>query len=279
MTQEEQEDLTRQAMERAQKPRTAEPAEPTPETKVSQAEVAEPKKPKTPKEPKIKAQNKLQDNQRKLGERVVTLKAWAGKTKKKFKKEFEFAESMEDVDLKKIIEILVYDQIEEDYQLAETELQYLLSELKEMSIGKDIECDSACKQCGTTNKLQTTTDVGVFVCDTLPAKHKEWNFKNIKRTEFTKAKNAIMNADDFDGLSTEADIELACKITKEDKTPAQMIDTIDDTPLKELTEMMDEYVKHLATFEIKVEKTCTSCQNEVMFDVDIITGIFETMAK
>ena len=275
MTQEEQEDLTRQAMERAQKPRATEP---TQTTQVEQPKVAEPKKPKTPKEIKPKL-SKLQDNQRKLDDRVVTLNPWAGKTKKKFKKEFEFAESMDDVNLQKIIEILVYDQIEEDYQLTEMELQYLLVELKTMSIGKDIECDSSCPECGAKNKILTTTDIGIFVPGNLPAKFKKWNFKNVKRTEFIKAKNAIMNADDFDGLSTEADIELACKITKEDKTPKQMIDTIDDTPLKDLTEMMDEYVKNLAAFDLKIEQTCTSCQSEALFGVDVITGIFETLAK
>ena len=229
------------------------------------------KKPQEPKDTK---------NQRKLGNRIVTLKPWSGKTKKKFKKEFEFAESMEDVDLKKIIEILVYDQIEEDYQLTEMELQFLLAELKETSIGNEIDCDSECPSCSAVNKISTSTkDSITFEMDTMPAEFNEWKFKNVTRAEFKKLKKEITESENFDGLSTEADIELACKISKNKKTPVEMIEILDETPLKELTEMMDEYVKHLAFFDIKISKKCIGCQDENLFDVDIITGIFETMAK
>ena len=271
MTQQEQEELTRQAMERAQKT-TPIQEKVTKNQKVPKTPAA--KVAKTPKEPK------LLPTQRKLGDRIVTLQSWAGKTKKKFKKEFEFVDSPEDIDLPKIIEILVYDQIQEDYQLTELELQYLLTELKELSLGSEIECQSPCKSCGNHNKITSTTKEAVhFKADTLPAKFKDWNFKNITRSEFLSIKNEIMDSNDYDGLTSETDIELACKITKGKRTPNEMIELIDETPLMELNEMMEAYVSNMAEFSITKEHKCQKCGVTSKFDIDIITGIFETLAK
>ena len=271
MTQEEQELLTQKAMENAKKARPQ-------DTQKEKVEVAT--TPAKTTDLKIKPQPaKLQDNQRKLGSRTVTLTPWAGKTKKKFKKEFQFADSMEDVDLQKIVEILVYDHIKEDHQLTDLELQYLLAELKEMSIGGEIECESDCPNCGSTNTIEASTKDAIFKSDTLPAEYKNFTFKNIKRSTFTNIKNSIMNSKTFDGLSSESDIEIACKISIDNKTPAEMLIVLDNTPLKELTLLMNNYVDNLAFFELTQEKVCSSCQDKVSFDVDIITGIFEILAK
>jgi len=276
MTQEEQEKLTQQAMENAKKARPDVKQKevttvPTPPTVPTPVKLTEPKtKPQT---------KKLLDNQRKLGDRIVTLSPWAGKTKKKFKKEFQYAESMADVDLQKIVEILVYDQIEEDYQLTELELQYLLAELKEMSIGDKVECESNCPSCGVTNSIEASTKDLVFKPDTLPAEYKNFKFKNIKRSTFTNIKNNIMNSKTFDGLSSEADIEIACKISIDNKSPNEMLTIFDDTPLNELSLLMDKYVEHLAFFELTKDKVCSGCRTKVSFDVDMVTGIFEILAK
>jgi len=279
MTQEEQEKLTQQAMENAKK------ARPTPETQekdVKQKEVVmtvptvpTPVKPST--EPKIK---KLLDNQRKLGDRIVTLSPWAGKTKKKFKKEFQYAEDMNDIDLQKIVEILVYDHIKEDYQLTEYELQYLLSELKEMSIGGDIDCEVSCKNCNSKNKIKSTIKkAGKFTPDTLPAEYNGWSFTNIKRSEFIKAKYDITSLPTFDDLSSDLDIEVACKVSKDNKSAKEMLDLIDETPIKELSEVMDKYVDHLASYTLTEDKVCSGCGMKTSFDLDIITGIFKILAK
>jgi len=275
MTPQEQERLTKLAMENAKKPvkteRQKQPLQPVMANQPVETPKNQPTKPK---------KEQLKSNQRQLGQRVVTLQPWNGKTKKKFKKEFELVTTPEDVDLLGIIDILVSNQIKEDYLLTDLEMQYLLGELKKISLGDDFENKSTCPNCGEMNKFKTSvTKNAIYTPDTLPAKYEEWEFVNVTKTAFQKVKDEIMESDDYDGLTTSKDIEMLVKIKKDKLTPQEIMKLLDDTPIKKIENLIDAFESHLAKYTLKETRKCKKCQKEVDFDLDVVTGIFEVLAK
>jgi len=222
----------------------------------------------------------LAKNELQLGSRVITISPWTGKTKKRFKKEFEFATEMSDVDFTKILDILVYDHFKEDFLLTDKELQYVLGQLKIISISDEATFEATCPSCNAANKITTGISENVqFNGDTLPAKHNGFEFLNISKTEFDKLATDILESDDYDGLTTIQDLEVAAKIQFKGSTPKETINILDELSIKDIKDVMSIFGSHLAVYDLSVDRTCTGCQTEQNFEVEIITGIFETLAE
>jgi hypothetical protein len=225
----------------------------------------------------------LKSNQVKLGEnKIITLKPWNGKTKKKIKKVFEYVQNPEDIEFKKVIDILIYDHIEEDVYCNEGEHQYLLALLRDMSISGNIETVSECPICNFENHIKARNEEFIHYKENeLPKDYKNGiRFIDIPNKQvLEKTIDEIINAEDYDGLTSESDIEIALHIEIQDKTPLEVIDFLDDLTVKETDEILDALGEALPGCELSLERKCKNCQDEVVFDIDIMKDIFESLLK
>jgi hypothetical protein len=213
--------------------------------------------------------------------KIVTLKPWNGKTKKKFRKIFQNVDNPENIDPAAIIQTLLYEYIDEDVYLNDGEQQYLLSKLKDISLSPVIEGEFECPVCTTPNHIKTVSDkVVIYKENTLPGKYNEIEFVDIPNKKALEDNiDDIMNGDEYDGITAEVDIESAMHIKIGDKSVQQVIDYLDELPLSETEELFKELQKYLPECKIQHEKTCVSCKQKVNFELDISQGIFETLMK
>jgi hypothetical protein len=240
-------------------------------------------KKETPKEqPKI-----FKGKEVKLGEnKVVHISPWTGKTKKKFRKLFEFVESYEDIDFPALIKTLIYDYLDkserENIYLNDGEQQYLLVKIKEISIDNKIEGEFNCPACESANKIKTVTEKAVkYKLNELPKKYNdEIEFVDIPGLKFfEEITNEIITADDYDGITTKPDIEVACHIKVKDKTVKDVIEYLDEMPLNETKDLMEEFHKTMPKCDVTIRKECDVCKKTVDFDLDVTQGIFEELMR
>ena len=223
---------------------------------------------------------KLNPDQLQLGpDRIVTLSPWNGKTKKKFKKLFEFVEDPSDIDLKRVMEVLIYDHVKEDFLLSDAEQQYILTILKEISISNNIEFTSICPGCEQENKLTCTTKETIYTDNMLPQVYKEISFINPGLEETKQVIKEFMDDDDYDGLTNETDIETASRIKIKDLKTKQVIEYLDNLAIKDVQDIMNKLDSYLPTIEQKFTTECKKCQTEQTFEIDMITGLFEDLLK
>jgi hypothetical protein len=232
---------------------------------------------------KIKAKGK--EKEIVLGKnKKVHIKPWTGKTKKKFRKLFENVASIEDVDFVAVINTLLYDYINEkdDIYLNEGEQQYLLAELKRVSIDDKIHGDFECPECMAENTIKTTLDkCMVYSENKLPVKYNSnITLVDIKdRKVFDTAVEEFQNDDEYDGITTEADIEKAMHIKVKNMNIFEVIDYLDELPLKESGDLFIALEDSLPKTIFTHRKVCSNCSKEVDFEIDITQGIFEVLAR
>ena len=238
-----------------------------------------PKEVKETENPKA-AEIKLLKNQVDLGGRIATLVPWNGKTKKKFKKVFEFIEDPRDVDFKKLMKVLVIDQVKEDISLADAEIQYIMAELYDISISGDVSVETDCPSCGNPTKITSTIAKDMkFEKNQLPKKHKDIMFENVPYSTVIKNVRDIMEDDNYDGITTEADIETATRIKIPGKNIKQTINYLDELSIKEIEELMKSYEAALPKFTLEHTQKCRDCDVDQEFEVELITNLFELLMK
>jgi len=162
------------------------------------------------------------------------------------------------------------------------EQQFLLGEIKRISLGDDIETVEECPECLTENTIKTKLDVCmVYKKNELPSKYNdEIELVDIPNKEFlNKTIQDIKESDDYDGITTDADIESALHFKIQGKNTKQVIDYLDNLPLKDVENLISALEAKLPNTEFKYKKTCKGCNKKVEFNVDITQGIFETLAK
>lgn len=218
----------------------------------------------------------------KLGKnKEVNFKPWTGKTKKKFTKLFTGVTDLNDVDLNQVVKVLILDNLsEDDIYLSEAEQQYIMALLRRESIDDKFEFEDYCEHCTALQKIKTTiTESGKYVKNNFPVEIDSIIFKDIKsQKELDKITKDILEADDYDGLTTKRDIETAlCIDFKENLNVLQTLDRIDDLDLKTLTKVLDDFRDSSSSIETSVTKECTECNKESKFTTSEIPGLYETL--
>ena len=211
----------------------------------------------------------------------VTIKPWTGKTKKKMRKIFEFVEDPRDLDLVRIIDTLVYDQVQEDLYLNEGEHQYLIALLKKISISNNVETVSECPECGRENKIHSTIDEIInYRENNLPGEYNEYKFIDIPNREtLQEAISVVTESEDYDGYTSPEDIEVALHIQIGDKDIKDVIEYLDDLPVDQATDVFEHLGELLPECKLELTKNCSHCLKEVTFPVDIMQDIFQTLLK
>jgi hypothetical protein len=225
---------------------------------------------------------KLQLNQFDLGSKVVTIKPWNGKTKKKMRKIFENVENPEDIDFFEVIKTLIYDYIKEDVFLNEGDIQFLLAKIRNISISEDVNMKLPCPNCGEQNKITGKTDSFIeYKKNELPKTYNDdIEFVEIESLEFFEdIKNDILNSEDYDGITTQADIEIALHIKMKDKGVKEVIDYLDELAIKESAQIIESLRDSISECKIQTEKECKSCRNKAVFNIDLTESIFTDLLK
>ena len=223
------------------------------------------------------------NNQIKLGKnKIVTIKPWTGKTKKKIRKFFEGVENPEDIDFIAVIKTLLYDYIKEDVYLNEGEQQYLLMKIREISIDTGVDSSVECPICYTENQINTTTDKIIHYKENqLPFQFNE-NIELIdieSLTSLEKEYNNFVEDDDYDGITTLGDVESALHIKIQDKNLKEVIDYLDNASIKETQDIFNKLRDLLPKCELYYSKVCKNCNDEVKFEIDVTESIFESLLQ
>ena len=215
--------------------------------------------------------------------KTVHFKPWTGKTKKKFKKIFQNLESPEDLDFKDVLEVLLRDNIlERDTYLSGDEQQYLTAHLRKESIGNNFEFDGECPHCQEIQNIKTTVESAVvYTPSTFPVKIDEIEYVDILSSErFDSVSSDIINSSDYDGLTTEADIELGLHINLDgSNSPLQTLETLDDYSIKALEDVIKNLGSVSSKMQMYVEKSCSSCGKDGRFITSEIPGLFDSLLR
>ncbi len=218
----------------------------------------------------------------KLGKnKEVNFKPWTGKTKKKFKKLFVGVEDMSDVDFAGIIKVLIRDNISnKDLYISETEQQYLTALLRKESIGDGFEFSAACNHCNEEQKIKTSISETVkYKMNNYPTLIDDVEYCDIEsNTKLTEVIENITNSADYDGLTSESDIEFAMHIKIPDNdNPLGVLDYLDDMPLRDLEVIVKNSKEAAGEFTMSVDKTCVHCGKKAEFIASEIPGLFESL--
>jgi len=229
-------------------------------------------------------------NEIKLGKnKIVHIKPWIGKTKKRIRKAFQFIDDPENIDFERIMDDLLYKHIIEGNNifLNEGEQLYLLSKIKEISINDKIVDSEVCANCGVENDIKTTTKKSVhYKENTFPKEVGIINGHNILVQDIISLKDfkeELKILDDFNDETSEVDIlfSMHIKATKDSRelSTKEKIKFLDELPLNEIDKIIESINECSPECEIFVEQECKNCGKKSKFNLDITKGIFEELMK
>ena len=234
----------------------------------------------------VEKKSELGSNKIVLGSsKVVTIRPWTGKTKKRFRKIFEYVQGPEDINFDEVMNALLYDHIEEDVYLNEGEQQMLLAALKTISIDSEVIDEPECPSCSAKNRIKTDlSKILSYKENQFPHEYNnDITFIDIKNIEALKEVLKRLIDEDYDGVTSATDIEFAMHldIQKDGKTLKleEVIDYLDDLPLSDLDDLISKYKEVAPKCDFQLDKLCSNCGTEQTFDLDITTGIFENLLK
>jgi hypothetical protein len=235
----------------------------------------------------VKASELITDsNEIRLGEnKIVTIRPWTGKTKKKFRKIFEFVENPEDIDFERVVDVLLYASLnkgKDEIYLNEGEQQFLISVLTTKSIDDKMESTGMCPKCSAENKFKINVLQSTYYKENeFPQNYnKDIDFVDIKSFEdLTQTIEKITQSDEYDGITTGKDIETAMHIKVKDLSTEEIIEYLDNMGLKDIEKLMNSLEDILPHCELKSTQICKSCGQKSEFTVDFTASMFEALLK
>ena len=238
------------------------------------------KNPKTPKTPKEVAETK--EISEPLKNLEVTYKKWNGKTKKKFKKLFEFVQDPSEVDIAEIMNILVYDHVvtKDDVVLTDAEQLNALHELYLLSISDRISNTLECVECGKRNKKTTKLSQKKFI----PASPEL--DKGIEVLNLVITRPTIKLSEDTHEMFRVTPDEYTSKRDIDDALwfgddVTKTIETLDDMSIKEIQQVFAEKTKSQGSFEFTTEVTCSNkeCKSKTTHDIDVTSEVLRLLSE
>ena len=200
---------------------------------------------------------------------------WTGKTKKVFNKLIET--KGEDISVDDISETLIREYIQEqDIYLSPLEEQYLIVKIRDVSLSTKYTFVSECPNCSEVQEItDSTKNIFKFKKSKFPQKINGIEYVDIpSNSVFKKTVHEIQNSPTYDGLSTQADIEIAMHLKIDNKTPQEVMDYIDTLSLKEIEEILSNLSKISSDLKMGTEKTCKKCSQKGFFECDEIPNVF-----
>ncbi len=213
--------------------------------------------------------------------KTVHFKTWTGKTKKQLNK--LVGEDISEISLfENLIKILVQDHIAEpEMYLSEIEQQYLVMCIKAESLTEDFEFEGQCSICSNYKVIQSKIKESItYTKNSYPASFKKFNleFVDISLTKtLQNTAETYINSEEYDGITTETDIEIAMHISKDGLTSIEVMDWLDELSLKELREVTEKLSGCSAKVDIKVNEYCPDCEKTTIFASPNLPNIFDDL--
>lgn len=202
-----------------------------------------------------------------VGEKTITISKWKGKNKKNFVKLLNSDEPNE----QKVMDTLVYSCIEEkDVILSTDEFRYVLSKIRALSLGENIDFEFYCEKCKEIFKRR------IKISDTI-----RYTYKDLKEIKIPGAMiklgpvknkemylNKIAEDPDFDMLFRIESINGNDTFTLNELE--NIIDDLDIDVLEKVVSIFDEH-----KFKIDDTNTVTcDCKHEMKFKFDELPDFF-----
>jgi len=199
-----------------------------------------------------------------LGHKIVKARKWKAKDRKNFKKAVL---ATGDVD-KSIVNELVLNCLEDQsIALSNEEIQYILIEIRKLSISDSIDFEYTCRNCEKDNKEK------VLIDSINKKEFKPWS--EVNGIEFGDIRNAKFyneNKDEDDDIK-----EIAFHIVSINgdisKTFNEIIEYLDNMDINEFDEILNAFNEMKLTIDNTKEFIC-SCGHKQIFEFDEIPGFF-----
>jgi len=199
-----------------------------------------------------------------IGDKEITIRKWKGKDKKNFINSLKKS----NIDQNEVMRSLVYSCIEEDVALSNDQFKYVLSRIRGISLGENIEIEFYCDKCGTvfkkTFELKDIIRFSYKELNEIKVNNVQIKLGDIKNKEFYLKKiqedpnyDFVLRIETFNGddAFTLEDIE----------------QKLDDLDIDVLTEIMKQYNE--AKFKIDDVNTVTcKCGKAQAYQFDELPG-------
>ena len=139
---------------------------------------------------------------------------------------------------------------------------------------------SKCESCNEEQEIRSTVkETFRYKPSKFPKVTKDMTFVDIESRSFLlDTVDQIKESADYDGITSDADIEIALHIDKDGKTPLEILDYMD---LKSIKTMMSTLEKISPSMDMYVERACknANCREKGKFYTDDIPDIFSEILE
>lgn len=205
----------------------------------------------------------------------VTLTPWKAKTKKEFVKLFKGDKELNEKDLVSTLILPSIDEQEAFY--TSDEVQYILTQLKVISIGDNVDFNMECDECHTNFDIHLTIKDIVKYTPSNYTKTENIDWRDIpSRKIFDEASKRFPD-------ESVNEIEMLLHISSYRGTQTtsfeQILDTYNNMSIKESQELIDAYTEVRPRLELSGVLTCTNeeCKQSDEYDFDVIPGFFDEL--
>jgi hypothetical protein len=207
--------------------------------------------------------------------RIVNITPWKARTKKDF---ISLIKNKKDkMTEEDIVGCLVTPYIEEkDIYLTSYEIQYLLINIRNISIKEDITSTIKCLDCSESIKInKNVMDFVKYKPADIPCTVNNVTFKEIQN------KNTIKDAKIKYPDENETDLEMLFSIEKiKDKIVQSFQDILEyyeDLDLESANNISDSYLESRSNLSIEITETCPKCKKTNTWYFDTMPGFFDAL--
>lgn len=194
-----------------------------------------------------------------IGNQTIRYRKWKNKDRKKFKELVKQDNGNQELIAKHTLECLVFDCLDKEYPLSPDEIQYVLTKIRQASIGQYIEFKYVCESCGKENIRELDLDNISFSADVVnEIKSKNYNIKLQPVKNIKLYNELILNSSDIVQ-------DLALRILSvNDETDFSKDDIealFDEMDTDELDIILDQFKKRF-NINNNISYTCKFCNHK-----------------
>lgn len=208
-------------------------------------------------------------------DKEVTITPWKAKTKKEFIKLFNGEQELKEEDL---ISVLIMPSIDRKEAFYTTdEIQYILTQLKSLSVGDSVDFSMDCEKC------KTNFDIHLSIGDIVNYRPSNYGVSEnvIWRDIPTKQifDDAVKNFPDEAVGEIEMLLHISAYKGVTTTSLEQILEVYNDMTISESQSLIDEYLEVRPLIELSSKLTCTNpdCGQSDDYDFDIIPGFFDEL--
>lgn len=203
----------------------------------------------------------------KLNDCVVNARKWKAKDKIAFTDIMLYEENKSE-----LIDILVYDCLDEKVALSKDEYKFVLSQIRTQTLGNNIKLQFNCEECN--NRFDYIVDLDKTIkpiysnIKEIHTEHYDIKLDKIKNVDFYK--KVIGQAPD------ELDFYMRIKSINDDEglSLEEIVDIFENMDISDFDEIFEQWEKIKFKIDDTVNIQCTHCKSEKVYQFDEVPGFF-----